>query len=168
MFPSTWMTLESLLKPRPWFSNRGMYSAARHLSVMYFRSASLTVINASSYDYTARHCYIRWPKKLQLHYFYSECNFKTRSALSRANLPPTTVFRRLKTTRRCFDGRPILVYVGFLDIIKFRVAVHSLWEKAIRFRHPDYDPDRAQNLTSSSMSPVDTQHFIQIHARVFE
>jgi len=24
-------------------------------------------------------------------------------------------------------------------------------EKAIRFRHPDYDPDRAQKLTSSSM-----------------
>ena len=25
-------------------------------------------------------------------------------------------------------------------------------EKAIRFRHPDYDPDRAQKLISSSMS----------------
>jgi len=30
--------------------------------------------------------------------------------------------------------------------------VHTLWEKAIRFRHPDYDPDRAQKLISSSMS----------------
>jgi len=32
--------------------------------------------------------------------------YQTRSALGRAHLPPTTVFRRLKTTRRCFDGRP--------------------------------------------------------------
>jgi len=33
----------------------------------------------------------------------------TRSSLGRAHFPPTTVFRRLKTTRRCFDGRPIPV-----------------------------------------------------------
>jgi len=44
------------------------------------------------------------------------CNFLlhsviiiTRSAFGKAHLPPTTVFRRLKTTRRCFDGRPIPV-----------------------------------------------------------
>jgi len=30
--------------------------------------------------------------------------------------------------------------------------VHTLWEKAIWFRHPDYDPDQAQKLISSSMS----------------
>jgi len=40
----------------------------------------------------------------------------------------------------------------FPDLIKFCVAVHTLWEKAIRFRHPDYDADRAQKLISSSMS----------------
>jgi len=43
-----------------------------------------------------------------------------------------------------------------------------LWEKAIW--NLDYDPDRAQNLISSSMSiptPVDTQNLIEIHARVF-
>jgi len=34
----------------------------------------------------------------------------TRNALGRAHLPPTTVFRRLKTTRRCFDGRPIRIF----------------------------------------------------------
>jgi len=28
----------------------------------------------------------------------------------------------------------------------------TIAEKAIRFRHPDYDPDRAQTLISSSMS----------------
>jgi len=34
-----------------------------------------------------------------------------------------------------------------------RVAVHTLWNKGIRFRHPDYDPeDRAQKLISSSIS----------------
>ena len=37
---------------------------------------------------------------------------KTRSALRRAHLPPTTVFRRLKTTRRCFYGAQY-EYVGF-------------------------------------------------------
>jgi len=41
---------------------------------------------------------------------------------------------------------------AFPDVMKFRVAVHTLWEKAIRFRHPDYYPDRAQKLISSSMS----------------
>ena len=40
----------------------------------------------------------------------------------------------------------------FPDIIKFRVAAHTILEKAIRFRHPDYNPDRAQKLISSSMS----------------
>ena len=37
-------------------------------------------------------------------------------------------------------------------IPRCRVAVHTLWEKGIRFRHPDYDLDRAQKLISSSMS----------------
>ena len=62
-----------------------------------------------------------------------------------------------------------------LDILKFRVAAHTISEKAIRFRHPDYDPDRAQKLISSSMSRYlstlnisskSMQHFIQIHARI--
>jgi len=94
---------------------------------------------------------------------------KTRSALGRAHLPPTTVFRRLKTTRRCFDGCPVPVRGIFPDVIKFHVAVHTLWEKVIRFPHPDYNPDRAQKLISSSCpyTSVDTQHFIQIDARVF-
>ena len=39
-----------------------------------------------------------------------------------------------------------------------------------RFWHPDYDPDRAQKLISSSMSrhPSTRQNLIQIHAYVFE
>jgi len=36
-------------------------------------------------------------------------NNATRRALGRAHLPPTTVFWRIKTTRRCFDGHPIPV-----------------------------------------------------------
>ena len=70
----------------------------------------------------------------------------TRSSLGRAHLPPTTVFRCLKTTTSA------QYQWDFPDVIKFRIAVHTLWEKRIRFRHPDYDPDRAQKLTSSSMS----------------
>ena len=47
----------------------------------------------------------------------------TKSALGRAHLPPTTVFRRLKTTRCCFDGPPIPVRAwDFFDVIKFHVA----------------------------------------------
>ena len=103
------------------------------------------------------------------------------------HLPPTTVFRRLKTTRRCFDGRPIPVRIpnvikfhvavhttqnhttsllrctpntDFPNVIKFRVAVHTLWEKAIRFRHLDYDSDRAQKLISLSMSQHLSTHNI--------
>ena len=33
-----------------------------------------------------------------------------------------------------------------------RSSAYTISEKAIRFRHPDYDPDRAQKLISSSMS----------------
>jgi len=40
----------------------------------------------------------------------------------------------------------------FPDVIKFRVAAHTISEKAIRCRHQDYNPDRAQKLISSSMS----------------
>jgi len=47
----------------------------------------------------------------------------TRSALGWAHLPPTTVFRRLKTTRCYFDGSPIPVHAwDFPDVIKFHVA----------------------------------------------
>jgi len=40
----------------------------------------------------------------------------------------------------------------FPDVIKFRIAAHTISEKAIRFRYPDCNPDRAQKLTSSSIS----------------
>jgi len=40
----------------------------------------------------------------------------------------------------------------FPDVIKFCVAAHTISQKAVRFRHPNYNPDRAQKLISSSMS----------------
>ena len=44
-------------------------------------------------------------------FYNNECSkaILTRRALSTAQLPPTMVFRHLKTTRCCFDGRPISV-----------------------------------------------------------
>ena len=45
------------------------------------------------------------------------------------------------------------VYVGFSRRNKIpRSSAYAIAEKAIRFRHPDYNPDRAQKLISSSMS----------------
>ena len=40
----------------------------------------------------------------------------------------------------------------FPDVIRFCIAAHTISEKAIRLRHPDYNPDRAQKLISSSIS----------------
>jgi len=37
-------------------------------------------------------------------------------------------------------------------ILRCRVAVHTLWERGIWFWRPDYDPDQAQKLISSSVS----------------
>jgi len=65
---------------------------------------------------------------------------------------------RIYLRQRCLDASKPRVAAaaraqyGFSDVIKFRVAVHTLWEKEIRFQHPDYDPDRAQKLISLYMS----------------
>jgi len=63
----------------------------------------------------------------------------------------------------------------FPDVIKFRVAVHTISEKAILFRHPvnpDYDPESGSRSKVDQFvhvpTSVDTQNVIQIHARVFE
>jgi len=40
----------------------------------------------------------------------------------------------------------------FPNVIKFRIAVHTISQKTIWFRHPDYDPGQAQKSISSSMS----------------
>ena len=45
------------------------------------------------------------------------------------------------------------VYVGFSRRNKIpRCSAYTISEKATRFRHPDYNPDLAQKLISSSMS----------------
>ena len=44
------------------------------------------------------------------------------------------------------------VYVGFSRRKIPRSSTYTISEKAIRFRHPDYNSDRAQKLISSSMS----------------
>ena len=112
--------------------------------------------------------------------------------LSQTNVVTNTIklevhsVERIYLRQRCFDaskprvaastGPNTSTYMGFSrrnKIPRCRVAVHTLWEKGIRFRHPDYNPDRAQKLISSSITvydptSVDTQHLIQIHARVFE
>jgi len=83
----------------------------------------------------------------------------TRMALSRAHVPPTKLFRRLAVNKiivnhASLQRRAPNTYRWDLpDVIKFRVAAHRpmISEKAIRFRHPDYNPDRAQKLTRSSM-----------------
>jgi len=53
--------------------------------------------------------------------------------------------------RRSSDGRPIPI-LGFSRRYKIpRCSVHDIGE-SIWFRNPDYDPDRAQKLISSSVS----------------
>ena len=54
-----------------------------------------------------------------------------------------------KTTPHCSDE---YVYVGFFRHKIPRSMAYTISETAIRFRHPDYNPDRAQKLISSSMS----------------
>jgi len=54
-----------------------------------------------------------------------------------------------KTTPRCNDQ---YVYVGFSRRRIPRSMAYTIAEKAIRFWHPDYNPDRTQKLISSSMS----------------
>ena len=68
----------------------------------------------------------------------------TRRALSRAHVPPTKVFPQLAVNKTILKPRlaavtGALTYMwDFPDVIKFRFAAHTILEKAIRFRHPDY------------------------------
>ena len=77
----------------------------------------------------------------------------TRRALGGAHVPPTKVFPRLAVNKTILNPQAPNTYAwDFPDVIKFRIAAHTIWEKAIRFRHPDYYPDWAQKLINSSMS----------------
>jgi len=55
----------------------------------------------------------------------------------------------LKPRLAAANGRANTHMWDFPDVIKFRVAAHTICEK---FQHPDYNLDRAQKLISSSMS----------------
>ena len=82
----------------------------------------------------------------------------TKRALGGAHVPLTKLFIRLAMNKTILKPRVAAatgaqyLYVGFPDVIKFKVPVHTISEIGIRFRHPDYNPDRAQKLISSSMS----------------
>jgi len=86
--------------------------------------------------------------------------FWTRRAFGGAHEPPTKLFPRLAVNKTVLKPRdaslqrraPNTYAWDFPDVIKFRVAAHTISQKTIRFRHPDYNPDRAQRLISSSMS----------------
>jgi len=84
------------------------------------------------------------------------CRIINRRALVGAYVPPTKLFPRLAVNKTVLkprvDRRPTPVCGDFPDIIKFCIAAHMISEKAIRFRHPDYNPDWAQKLISLSMS----------------
>jgi len=84
----------------------------------------------------------------------------TRRALGRAHVPLTKVFRWLAVNKTILKPRLAAaatggqyVYVRFSRRNKIQhCSAYMTSEKAIRFRHPDYNPDRAQKLISSSMS----------------
>jgi len=82
----------------------------------------------------------------------------TRRTLGGAHVPPTKLFPRLAVNKTILKPRMAAVtgaqYLtwNFPEVIKFRVAVHTISEKAIRFWHPDCNPDQAHKLISSSMS----------------
>ena len=81
--------------------------------------------------------------------------FGTRRALSRARVPPTKVFPRLAVNKTILKPRLAAANThmwDFPELIKFRVAAYTISEKTIRFQQPDYNPDRAQKLISSSTS----------------
>jgi len=73
--------------------------------------------------------------------------------------PSTKVFPQIAVNKTIFKPR-LAAATGcanmhmwdFPDVLKFRVAAHRILKKAIRFQHPDYNPDQAQELISSSMS----------------
>ena len=84
---------------------------------------------------------------------------QTRWALGAAHVPPTKVFRRLTGSLNKTIVKPRVAAAANTYTLDFprrkipRISAYTIAEKAIRFWHPDYNPDRAQKSTvSSSMS----------------
>ena len=63
-----------------------------------------------------------------------------------------TIFKPRLATAAVRQCVPYTWPVGFSRRKILRSSAYMISEKAIRFRHPNYNPDRAQKLTSSSMS----------------
>jgi len=84
--------------------------------------------------------------------------------------PEGHLVERMYLRQRCFDGSVNITILksrlaaaagrqytytwDFPDVKRKipRTSTYTISEKAIRFRHPDYNPDRAQKFISSSMS----------------
>ena len=78
-------------------------------------------------------------------YLWQRCSHGSRWTKLQSILKPclaAAMLRRVPSTYR----------LDFPNVIKFHATAHMISEKAIWFRHPDYNADPAQNLISSSMS----------------
>ena len=62
-----------------------------------------------------------------------------------------SVIRILRASLAQIDTEMAEKYAKLGKAAMFRIA-YTISEEGIRFRHPDYDPNRAQKLISSSMS----------------
>ena len=139
------MTLSDLSNLAKCSMTRSARSLLRQLSFLFATCCSLSI--------TACHASVAI-SVLQMWLYH-----RTRSVLGWAHVPPTKVFRRLAVNKTIL--KPCVaaatggqyVYVGFSRRNKIRCcSAYTISEKAIRFRHPDYNPDRAQKLISSSVS----------------
>jgi len=91
---------------------------------------------------------------LLLYTFFKTITPVTRRALGRVHLPPTKVFQRLTVNKTILKPR-LAAAINTLDFPRRKIPrtiAYTIVEKAIWFRHPNYNPDRAQKLISSSMS----------------
>ena len=86
-----------------------------------------------------------------------QCKLEAHS-IGGAHAPPPKLFSWLAVNETILNHASLQRRApntwDFPDVIKFRVAAHMISEKAIRLWHPDYNPDRAQKLISSSMSRI--------------
>ena len=135
-------------------NRRGSHAAADTASQLHATSADASVIIQRE-GQRQRVCLCLFIHSEQ----NSEQHVTTGRALGTVHVPPTKVFRRLAVNKAILKPRLAAatggqyVYVGFSRRNKIpRCSAYTISEKAIRFRHPDYNPDRAQKLISSSMS----------------
>ena len=82
---------------------------------------------------------------------------QTRWALGAAHVPPTKVFRRLTGSLNKTIVKPRVAAAANTYTLDFprrkipRISAYTIAEKAIRFWHPDYNPDRAQKSTVNQL-----------------